>query len=79
MDYAGACSSQRDDRCFRLVYDEHGKPERCTQPLTVTGWVKIDRWYEVDACGEHVTEVTKARPYGTQRGPRAPYPVSNSQ
>jgi hypothetical protein len=60
VDYAGACSAQRDGRCFRFVYDEHGKPERCSGPLTVTGMVKIGRWFEVDACAEHAAQLTKA-------------------
>ena len=66
MDYAGACSAQRDGRCFRFVYDEFGKPDRCPQPLAVTGWVKIGRWYEVDACAEHAAQLRKqvGRPNG---------------
>jgi hypothetical protein len=62
VDYAGACSAQRDGRCFRFIYDEHGKPTRCPDPLAVTGWVKIDRWHEVDACAEHAAQLMKPRP-----------------
>ncbi len=59
MDYAGAVSTERG-RCFRFIYDEHGKPENCPQPLTATGWIKVDRWYEVDACAEHSTQLRKS-------------------
>jgi hypothetical protein len=56
IDYAGACSPQRDGRCFRFVYDEFGKPDRSPQPLTVTGMVKFGRWHEGDACTEHADQ-----------------------
>jgi len=61
IDYAGACSAQRDGRCFRVVYDDQGKPARCPKPLTVTAGVKIGRWYEVDACEEHAAQLRQRR------------------
>jgi hypothetical protein len=61
MDYAGACSTERG-RCFRFVYDEHGKPENCPAPIIATGWIKLDRWYEVDACAEHSGQLRRVTP-----------------
>lgn len=63
MDYAGACSAERDGRCFRFVYDDFGKPARCEQPLTATGWTRLDRWYAVDSCTEHAAQLHKPGPY----------------
>jgi len=60
VDYAGACSTERG-RCFRFVYDEHGKPENCPEPIVAVGWARLDRWYEVDACTEHAAQV-QSRP-----------------
>jgi hypothetical protein len=54
VDYAGACSAQRG-RCFRFVYDDQGKPANCPEPIATRGWLKIDRWYEVDSCDEHAS------------------------
>ena len=31
MDVAGPRSAERE-RCFRFIYDEHGKPENCPEP-----------------------------------------------
>ena len=58
MDYAGACSTDRG-RCFGFIYDEHGKPENCPAPIVTVGWLKVDRWYQVDACTEHAGQLKK--------------------
>jgi len=42
------------------VYDEFGKPTNCPGPLTATGWIKLDRWYEVDACAEHTGQLRRS-------------------
>jgi hypothetical protein len=52
MDYAQAVSTERG-RCFRWVYDDTGKPTNCPGAVIASGWLRIDRWYEVDACAEH--------------------------
>lgn len=70
QDYAGAVSAERG-RCFRFVYDEHGKPERCPEPMTRTGWLYLVhpwKWYPVDSCERHVGQLEK-RP----RPPRPSY------
>jgi hypothetical protein len=64
VDYAQAVSVERG-RCFKWVYDVQGKPKRCPEPLTVTGWVKIDRRHEVDACAEH--SIQRRQPRREQR------------
>ena len=59
MDYAGACSTDRG-RCFRFIYDEHGKPENCPEPLTATGWLQIEpKWHQVDSCAEHAGQLRR--------------------
>ena len=62
VDYAGAVSTQRG-RCHRLVYDADGKPAHCPEPIIATGWTRLDRWYEVDACAEHAGQLRKPSPY----------------
>jgi len=62
MDYAGAFRPVRG-RCFRLVYDEHGKPTGCPQPVIASGYYLADgRWYQVDACGQHSTQLRRQGP-----------------
>ncbi len=62
VDYAGACSTERG-RCFRFVYDDQGKPANRPEPPIATGWTQLGRWYQVDACHEHATQLRKAGPY----------------
>ncbi len=60
-DYAGAVSADRG-RCFRFCYDEHGKPARCPEPITVTGWLYLSyhrTWFPVDRCERHVDQLEK--------------------
>ena len=57
-DYARAASVERG-RCFRFVYDEHGNPAHCPEPIVAKGWTKLDRWYEVDACAEHAAQLRR--------------------
>jgi hypothetical protein len=62
-DYAGAVSAERG-RCFRFVYDEHGKPTHCPGAVTRTGWLyraHERKWYPVDAYERHVSQL-EARP-----------------
>jgi hypothetical protein len=68
MDYAGAVSTERG-RCFRFVCDQHGKPENCPAPIVAVGMLKVDRWYEVDACAEHAVQL-RSRPQAISRQPR---------
>jgi hypothetical protein len=56
VDHAGACSTKRR-RCFRFVYDGQGKRAHCPEPIAAVGWTKLDRWYEVDACEEHASQL----------------------
>jgi hypothetical protein len=59
QDYAGAVSAERG-RCFRFVYDENGKPERCSAPITGTGWLYLTysrKWHTVDACERHKSQL----------------------
>jgi hypothetical protein len=51
MDYAGAVSVDRG-RCYRFIYDEHGKPENFPQPPIATGWLQVGPKYQVDSCSE---------------------------
>jgi hypothetical protein len=63
QDYTGAVSTERG-RCFRLVYDEFGKPSHCSQPVTRNGWLYLAyprKWYPVDSCQRHVNQLA-ARP-----------------
>jgi len=62
VDYARACSTKRG-RCFRFIYDEHGKPANCSEPIVAAGWTRLDRWYEVDACAEHAVQLRKPSPH----------------
>ena len=59
-DYAGAWSSERG-RCFRFVYtsDEHGRPTNCPGRPVKVGWTQDHRvrWYVVDACEEHASQL----------------------
>jgi hypothetical protein len=69
QDYAGAVSVERD-RCFRFVYDEHGKPDSCPAPITRTGWLYLAherKWYPVDCCERHVGQLeARPRPAGAR-------------
>jgi hypothetical protein len=65
MDYAGAVSTDRG-RYFRFITDPDGKPESCPETVTVTGWLKVDRWYEVDACAEHAGQLRKPRSHAVR-------------
>jgi hypothetical protein len=52
-DYARAVTVDRG-RCFRMVHDGKGKPDHCSEAVIASGWLKVgDRWYQVDACGQH--------------------------
>jgi len=63
MDYAGAVSTQRG-RCFRFITDPDGKPDNCPEPPIATGWTQIgSKWWQVDACHEHATQLMKPGPY----------------
>ncbi|MGC8628367.1 MAG: hypothetical protein ACP5VR_12620 [Acidimicrobiales bacterium] len=57
-DYAGAWSAEHG-RCHRIVYSESGQPGNCPGTPVVTGW-RYDangRWYEVEACARHASEL----------------------
>jgi len=59
QDYAGAVSTDRG-RCFRFVYDEHGKPARCSEAITRVGWLYLAhprKWYPVDSCERHFDQL----------------------
>jgi hypothetical protein len=59
QDYAEAVSAERG-RCFRFVYDEHGKPDRCPAPVTRVGWLYLAyerKWHPVDSCKRHVSQL----------------------
>jgi hypothetical protein len=63
MDYAGAVSVDRG-RCYRFVYDEHGKPTGCPETPIATGWLQVGaKWHEVDSCGEHSAQLRHRGPY----------------
>jgi hypothetical protein len=73
QDYAGAVSVERDGRCHRFVYDEHGKPARCSEPITRVGWLYLAyprKWYPVDSCDRHVNQL-EARPRPRSTNPRS--------
>jgi hypothetical protein len=40
MDYASAVAVDRG-KCFRFIYDEHGKPTKCPEPPIATGWLQV--------------------------------------
>jgi hypothetical protein len=72
MDYAGRHGSTSRGRCFRYVHDgDHGRSERCSQPLVPTGWTKLDRWYLVDACAKHAVQVVTSSVVERLLGPLA--------
>lgn len=60
-DYAGAVGAVRG-RCFRLVYDMHGRPTHCPEPITRTGWLYLSyrrKWYPVDNSERHFDQLEK--------------------
>ena len=68
MDFAQAVSVHRG-RCFRWVYDDHGRPTTCPQAVIASGWLKVgERWHEIDACGEHSGELRFRGRLGTTPG-----------
>lgn len=76
MDYAGAVSVDRG-RCYRFVYDEHGKPAHCPEPLIASGWLQVGpKWYQVDSCGEHSAQLRRRGPYKAATGVRTEHPGS---
>jgi hypothetical protein len=41
-------------RCFRMVYEEHGKPDQCPHRPIEAGMLKLgERWYRAEACFKH--------------------------
>jgi hypothetical protein len=63
MDYAGAVAVDRG-RCFRFIYDEHGKPTKCPEPPIATGWLQVGpKWHQVDSCDEHSAQLRRRGPY----------------
>jgi hypothetical protein len=60
VDYAQAVSVDRG-RCFRYVDDGQGKPDRCLEAVVTSGWLKVDRWCEVDACSQHAAQLRSPR------------------
>lgn len=57
QDYAAACHPE-PGRCFRLVYDEQGKPTQCARRPIEAGMLKLgERWYQAEACFKHRGEL----------------------
>lgn len=51
--YARACRPV-PGRCFQMVYDEHGKPDRWPHRPIETGMLDLgDRWHRAKACFKH--------------------------
>ena len=64
MGYAGAVGIDRG-RCYRFVYDEHGKPANRPEPPIATGWLMVGtKSYQVDSCGEHSAQLRRRGPNG---------------
>lgn len=67
-------------RCFRFVYEEStSRPTFCLGPVVTRGWWQdgAGYWWAVDACAEHASHLSQARPrpgarFGHQR---PPFPV----
>jgi hypothetical protein len=69
QDYAGTVRAERG-RWFRFVYDIFGKPDRCSAPVTHTGWFYLAhkrKWYSVDSC-ERLVDQLEGRPKATKPG-----------
>jgi hypothetical protein len=69
VEHKPRAESGRDGRCHRFVYDTHGKPDRCSEPTTRTGWLYLAherKWYPVDSCERHVDQL-EARPHPPRR------------
>lgn len=61
-DYAQAFNVERG-RCFRMVDDVEGKPDRCPEPVTVSGSFKVGpKLYQVVSCNDHSEEPRKPSP-----------------
>jgi hypothetical protein len=40
--------------CYRLVYDNQGRPTGCRDPALCSGWLEVGEvWVRVDSCGRH--------------------------
>jgi len=67
----GAWATERG-RCHRFVYDPDGKPGNCPEPTVTSGWRRDGpgRWYAVDACAEHSSQLM-SRPGTQNAGPLA--------
>ncbi len=69
-DYAGAVTVERRGQCYRLVYDQHEKPTVCPEPITHTDGLYLSfhrKWYPVDSCERHVTQLRAALDLGKSR------------
>jgi len=70
----GAFGSVPPDAGSKLlddVEDEFGKPARCSDAITRTGWLYLAyprKWYPVDSCERHVDQLEeRPRPIVAER------------
>lgn len=73
--YENAFSSE-SGRCFRIIYEESTtRPTHCPGSVVTRGWWQdgIGRWWAVDACPEHSSELSDRRP-----GPGARFGVAGA-
>ena len=57
-------------KCWRIVHDDKLQAGHCPEPPSWTGrWFppRVDRWFRVWACPEHLEGLTGLREFGRRR------------